>query len=197
MTPLNGWIAIPRSVLTSEWYVRADAFTRALWLHLMLSANFAPSVTRAGLSLAPGQMVTSWNALADALSWHDREKHRVEKPTRSKVRRAAAFLRNAGEATYRPTGGPTHTGTVITLERWAFYASVHEASADAATDPTAGGVPEPRPHRKNTTGPVGPGESSTTINQLRLQVTDFDRRCRESQEEMARVRARERGVTVQ
>src|SRR5262249_31411739 len=102
---------------------------------------------------AAGQLVTSWRSLADALKVHP-----------SKVRRAAAFLGKAGEATFHPTGKPTYTGLVVTLERWALYASEHDEAtdhtADEATDRLSGG----RHHINNTTGPVGPKENSKSFS---------------------------------
>lgn len=202
---LNGWIGIPRAVLAAEWYARADTFTRALWLHLMLSANFATTTTRTGLVLKPGQLVTSWAALAAELPSCDTG-HPL-KATRSKVRRAADYLRKAGEATYHPTGRPTHSGTVITLERWAFYAGVSEQPTQDAAHEPAGGVSPGRPHRNNTTGPVGPNDNSISESNgngptagdlaLRRRREAFDRECAESAAEVARIRAHERGEAVQ
>lgn len=155
---MNGWLALPRAVLEADWYVQADAFTRALWLHLILRANFAPSVTRAGLNLNPGQLVTSWAALASALKAHP-----------SKVRRAAAFLAKAGEATFEPTGCRKYTGTVATLTRWAVYASDTEQPTDHATEQPTGDMSEGRQHSKNTTGPVGLKENAKTRAQLQAE----------------------------
>ncbi|HEV8198759.1 MAG TPA: hypothetical protein VGS03_01925 [Candidatus Polarisedimenticolia bacterium] len=190
---MNGWISVPRSVLTADWY--ADPFARALWLHLMLSANFAPSVTRAGLSLGPGQLVTSWPALALAMKAHP-----------SKVRRTAALLGKAGEATFKPTGRPTYTGTVVTLERWALYASDTEQPTDHPTAEATDRLSEGRHHSKNTTGlsalstanddSKSNGNVPAEVVALRRRREAFARECAESAAEVARVRARERGGVV-
>jgi hypothetical protein len=197
MTPLlNGWIAIPRSVLAADWYTEADTFTRALWLHLMLSANFTSATTRTGLVLQPGQLVTSWAKLAAELP--SREGGHSGKATRSKVRRAAALLRKWGEATYHPTGGATHTGTVVTLERWALYAGeLAQPTQEPAQEPT-GGVPTTRPHRNNNTGSADPNSERrpTTREQVRREVDAFAERCRRGAQEVAETRARERGEEV-
>jgi len=178
---LNGWIGIPRSLLAADWYTQADAFTRALWLHLMLSASFRTATTRTGLTLNPGQLVTSWPALALAMKAHP-----------SKVRRAAAFLGKAGEATFKPTGRPTYTGTVVTLERWALYASDTAQPTDHPTAEPTDRLSEGRQDRKNTTPPVGENYEPPH----RRALNDFLRRSRESMQELREVRARERGEVV-
>jgi len=178
---LNGWLAIPRSVLPAEWYTQADAFTRALWLHLMLSASFRTATTKTGLTLNPGQVVTSWPALAVAMKAHP-----------SKVRRAAAFLGKAGEATFKPTGRPTYTGTVVTLERWALYASDIAQPTDHPTAEATDRLSEGRQDRKNTTGPVGPNYQRP----MRELVAEWEQQERETMQELREVRARERGENV-
>lgn len=169
---MNGWIAVPRSVLDAEWY--ADPFARSLWLHLALSANFAVTTTRTGLVLKPGQLVTSWPALAQAMKAHP-----------SKVRRAAALLRKAGEATFTPTGRPAYTGTVVTLERWALYASEATQATDHATAEATDRLSESRHHRNNTTGLSAPNGNG---NRNR-----FLRECEQTAALTAAVRSRERG----
>jgi hypothetical protein len=158
MNELNGWLAIPRSVLAAEWYVEADAFARALWLHLMLSANFITTTTRTGLVLQPGQVVTSYRMLADAMVC--RPNGHASKAHPSKVRRALYFLARVGEATVCRTGRPTCTGIVVTLKRWALYASDTAQPTDHPTAEPTGGLSDSRQHRKNNTGPVGPTRNS-------------------------------------
>ena len=177
---VNGWISVPRSVLAAPWY--SDPFARALWLHLMLSANFAPSVTRAGLPLTPGQLVTSWPALAEAMKAHP-----------SKVRRTAALLAKAGEATFTPTGRPAYTGTVVTLERWALYASDTEQPTDHPTAEATDRLSEGRHHSKNTTGLSAPSTANAQSNGFRSRREQFNREVEQTAAEVAAVRARERG----
>ncbi len=191
---LNGWLAIPRSVLTAEWYVRADTFTRALWLHLMLSANFAPTVTRDGLALSPGQVVTSYGALADAMVC--RVNGHASKAHPSKVRRALYFLGKGGEATVCPTGRPTYTGIVVTLERWALYASDTEQPTDHATEGATEGLSGSRQHRKNTTGSVDPDERQTAISVMKEYRKSVEN-ARKGRLEVLEVRRREREGPLQ
>jgi hypothetical protein len=200
MTTLNGFVPVPRSVLTAPWYVEADTIARGLWLHLLLTVNFAPTVTRTGLALKPGQTVTSWGELANALR-SVRTGHSKPVGTRE-VRRAAALLRRAGEATWQATGRPTYTGIVVTLERWALYGNETAQPTDHATDEATGGLSGARQHRNNTTGPVGRTENGNTESNgnnpsedlaFRRRRERFIEQCAETEREIKRVRALERG----
>ena len=188
---LNGFVAIPRSVLSEAWYRQAPPLARALWLHLALTVNFAPSTTSTGLALKPGQTVTSWRALAEALSYFDGEKHRTETPTPAKVRRAAGLLRNAGALTWTATGRPTYTGIVVTLEPWPLQANEDGASTDPEADAAGGRLSEPRKHRNNTTGSVDPDERRTAIAVMSEYRKSLERVKRDAIE-LQEVRRRER-----
>src|SRR5262245_13491864 len=125
----NGYFKAPRSIVDVEWYAQASPLTRSLWFLLMSLANYMPGRTKRGEAITPGQLVTSWASLAEQLAWNEHGARIV--PTRSKVRRAADFLKTAGEVTWKATGVAAGSGIIVTLERWALYAS---ASSDAAQD---------------------------------------------------------------
>ena len=191
-----GWFRVPRAIRDTRWFRDADPFTRDLWLLLVTLARFKFGTTEDGLNLQSGQFVTSWRALAEEIAWIDRERHQRVVPSTSKLRRAADFLRSAGEVTWAATGAPTYTGIVVTLERWALYAGVAEASTDTVTDAPAEGLPRPpaRSEEGRTTPPVGGREKKT---ELLRRIHEWERQERETTAELEEARRRERGETIQ
>jgi len=138
MTRRPGFIAIPRAVLESEWYRTASPLARNLWLRLLTLANWGTSKTPKGETLGPGQLVTSWKALSERLAWTENNGRRIVPPP-SNIRRAAAFLRNAREVTWKAAGFPARTGVLVTLERWALYGERPSSAADVAAENAAEG----------------------------------------------------------
>jgi hypothetical protein len=133
------FLAIPRAALESAWYRAASPLARALWLELLFLANYGESTTRKGLTLKPGQLVTSWAFLAERLACVQRDGRR-NVPDPSNVRRAAAFLRNAGEVTWQQTKHATGGGTVVALARWALYAGEMNGATRYETEQEPGSL---------------------------------------------------------
>ncbi len=134
---MTGYLALPRAVLETEWWKAATLLTRNLWLVLYGGANWKPGKTRQGEQLDTGQLVTSWRDLACRCSWIE-NKRRVE-PAVANIRRAASFLKSAGEVAWTATGCRRRTGILVTLVNWALYANGLDTAADTAADTTARG----------------------------------------------------------
>ena len=66
---MSGWIKLHRKMLAWEWY--DDHKTKALFLHLLLTATHKPSRWR-GVVLQPGQLLTGRKKLADSLGFSQR-----------------------------------------------------------------------------------------------------------------------------
>ena len=60
----NGFIKLHRSIVSWEWY--SDLNTKAVFLHLLLNANWEDSRFR-GYDVPKGSLVTSYNSLSKAL----------------------------------------------------------------------------------------------------------------------------------
>jgi len=187
---LNGWIGFPRALLSEPWYRDSPAFARALYLHLALSANFAPSVTRTGLALMPGQLVTSWATLADEMAGV--ENRRRSAPTLWKVRHAADLLRKAGTIAWTTARTTAGGGLVVTLTRWPLHESDNATTADATAETGATPLRELPQHRKNTTRPAEV-QAERPMKEL---LREWEQKERESMRELREVRARERGEAV-
>jgi hypothetical protein len=157
----------------------------------MSLARFAPGTAEGGLELRPGQVMTSWNALAEEMACRERGRRMI--PSLGKVRRAAAFLEKAGEATVCATGRPAYTGLVITLERWALYAGEVEHAADVSTDLATDRLPEERQDHKKEYGSAGSSVRQTPRRHpLLFEVERWKRQAEEGRREVLEVRRRER-----
>jgi hypothetical protein len=195
-----GWLRVPRAVVDSAWYREADPFTRSLWLLLLSRARFRSGKADGGLQLRPGQVLTSWKNVAEEMAWSERGRRLT--PPIAKCRRAAEFLRNAGEATWVATGRPAYTGLVITLERWALYACEAEHAADVPTDLATDRLPEERQDQKkdyrSAEWQPAKGKSQGNSADATMRRAAAARRIREEQDlaELREIRARERGERV-
>lgn len=91
-------------MLEWEWYT--DCKTKALWLHLLLTANIVPQKRMLGYTLNAGQLITTLPRLAAETGLSEKE-----------VRTALKHLEESGEI------GQTTTNKfrLITIEKWAFY----------------------------------------------------------------------------
>ena len=189
-----GWFRVPRAILETAWYRNADPFTRNLWLLLLCWARFRPGKTDRGLEIRPGQVLTSWKKVAEEMTW-TKKGRRVTPPT-TKCRRAAEFLRNAGEATWVPTGHPTYTGIVITLERWGLYAGQIDPAADVAADLVTDGLPEERQDQKKETGSAGSADRQTPKSAMRNRISEWERLEREGRKDVEEEHRRQRGAVI-
>ena len=96
----NGWIKIPRSLL--DWPLYTDSNVQSVFLHLMLTAAYAPRFWQ-GLKLLPDQTVTTIAELAQQTGL-----------TVSQTRTALYKLESTGDITRRTT----NRFTIITLVKF-------------------------------------------------------------------------------
>lgn len=99
----GGYIKLYRSLLTWEWY--GDVHTKALFLHLLLTANYQRRGWR-GITVERGQRVASFTGLA-----------RETGLSVQNVKTAVAHLQSTGEVTYRST----RQYSVFTVEQYDRY----------------------------------------------------------------------------
>ena len=85
----TGYIRLYRSLLGWEWY--QDQNTKAVFLHLLLTANYEPQKWQ-GVMVERGQKITSYNALASEIGISVQS-----------IRTAIKHLISTGEITYKTT----------------------------------------------------------------------------------------------
>lgn len=103
MAELRGWIKLNRSILEWGWY--EDPSTRAVFIHLLLTATFRESEYK-GHKLHPGDVVVGLKSLAKATHL-----------TIQNVRTALAHLESTGEITRKVT----NKFSIVTIENWEKY----------------------------------------------------------------------------
>lgn len=118
---MHGFIKLHRQLLDWAWY--RDSNVKSVFLHLLLSAAFAPGEWK-GIAIQPGQAVVGTQKLAQALGL-----------SRQQVRTALKKLAASGEI----TTAATNRCTVVTICRW--------------QDFQGGEKPAAAPHRKNIQRP--------------------------------------------
>lgn len=113
----GGYIRLYRSLLSWEWF--QDSATLHVFLFLLLSACFAP-VRHEGVSLAPGQLITSFRTICRHTGLSD-----------SQVRTAIRHLKSTHEITQQSST----RFTVITITNFQRYQSLlpHAPSPSART----------------------------------------------------------------
>lgn len=99
----GGYVKIYRKIKNWEWY--KDGNTLRVFLHLLLSANYAPSKYKAH-DVGVGSLVTGRKQLADELSLSEQQ-----------IRTALEHLRATNEITIKTT----NKFSVITLTNYAVY----------------------------------------------------------------------------
>ena len=100
---LNGFVKIHRQMVEWGWY--DDPNTKALFLHLLLTATYKDAEYR-GYKLKPGDVVVGRKSLAKALGMSEQQ-----------VRTAMAHLEQTGEITRKST----NRFTVVSIANWASY----------------------------------------------------------------------------
>lgn len=99
----NGFIKLHRKMLGWEWY--DDPNTKAVFLHLLLTANFKETSYR-GIDIHPGQTIIGRKALAKTLGISEQN-----------VRTALNHLKSTNEITIKIT----NKFSVVTLVNWSSY----------------------------------------------------------------------------
>jgi biotin operon repressor len=161
MRNAGGYVKVYRSMLDWEWY--DDTAAVRLMLHLILTANWE---TRSwhGQDIAPGQLITSMDKLAETLG-----------TSRSAIRRTLDKLKLSGEVTIKTN----NHWTTLTLANWAEY-----QEQQATTD-------QPRGRQKTNHRPTTGQPPATTkevkeleevkkdgLRPARMSFEDFREACR-------------------
>ena len=100
---LNGFVKIHRQMVEWGWY--DDPNTKALFLHLLLTATYKDAEYR-GYKLKPGDVVVGFNALSKQLGMSVKQ-----------VRTAMAHLEQTGEITRKAT----NRFSIVTIANWELY----------------------------------------------------------------------------
>lgn len=87
MAERSSWITLDRNIDTWRWYKNANTFR--VWIHILLHVNYKKCGFE-GIDIFPGQIVRSYNTIADELGM-----------TYDEVRTAIKHLKRTGEITVR------------------------------------------------------------------------------------------------
>ena len=115
MPELNGYIKIHRKLLRWGWY--QDNVVKGVFFHILLTANFRPMKWQ-GRTISPGQLVTSYQRLAEDLGFSVQQ-----------IRTAIKKLKSTSEITI----DSTNKFTVITVVNWEDYQNAKEFPTDKTT----------------------------------------------------------------
>jgi hypothetical protein len=174
------FVPIPRCVLAAPWWREASPFRRNLFLVLMELAQWHATTAPKGERLKPGQLITSYRALAAKLA-HSSGKRRFV-PTVGKVRHSCNNMVSNRVISVRATGLTTGAGLLVTLEQWEFY-----TTGDASTTGLATGLngAEQQGWQQPTRRIYA--ESKPTLEAMK----DWEAKRREDAEELAELCRRE------
>ena len=107
----GGFIVLQRKILSWDWY--KDSNTKAVFLHLLLTANYEPGEWR-GVKIKVGQRITSISKLSNELDLSFKE-----------IRTALKHLQKTGEVACESTS----QYTVITIKNYERYQKAASATA--------------------------------------------------------------------
>jgi DNA-binding transcriptional regulator YhcF (GntR family) len=116
---MKGWIKMFRQI--TDWELYKDINSKVLFLHLLLTAAYTDYTTSDGFVVHAGCCFTSIRQLADETGLSIRQ-----------VRTALERL----EATHSLTQQTTHRGTLIKVEKWAFFQGEREKATQQTTQQT-------------------------------------------------------------
>lgn len=117
----GGFVVLHRSILNWGWYL--DGNTKNLFIHLLLTANYAPGVWK-GRKIEAGQRLTSVNKLSLELGLSNKQ-----------IRTSLKHLQETGEVACESTS----QYTVITVKNYEKYQRVASASASGRANDGADG----------------------------------------------------------
>ena len=100
---MDGWVKIHRKMMEWEWY--KDSNTKAVFLHLLLSASFKDSSFQ-GKKLEAGQVIIGRKSLAEKLGMSEQS-----------IRTSLNRLKSTNEITIKPT----NKYSIVTIVNWASY----------------------------------------------------------------------------
>ena len=115
----GGFIVLQRKILSWDWY--KDSNTKAVFLHLLLTANYEPGEWR-GVKIKAGQRITSISKLSNELDLSFKE-----------IRTALKHLQKTGEVACESTS----QYTVITIKNYEKYQKAASATASNAASSKA------------------------------------------------------------
>ena len=115
----GGFIVLQRKILSWDWY--KDSNTKAVFLHLLLTANYEPGEWR-GVKIKAGQRITSISKLSNELDLSFKE-----------IRTALKHLQKTGEVACESTS----QYTVITIKNYERYQKAASATASNAASSKA------------------------------------------------------------
>lgn len=128
---MNGFIKIHRSFIHWEWYKNNN--TRFVFLHLLITANFAPKRWQ-GITIERGQLVTSKAKLAYELGL-----------SMQQIKTVFSNLRSTGEITTKAT----NKYTIITICKYASYQNLENENNQQNNQQTTNKPTNEQPQRKN------------------------------------------------
>lgn len=115
----GGFIVLQRKILSWDWY--KDSNTKAVFLHLLLTANYEPGEWR-GVKIKVGQRITSISKLSNELDLSFKE-----------IRTALKHLQKTGEVACESNS----QYTVITIKNYERYQKAASATASNAASSKA------------------------------------------------------------
>ena len=115
----GGFIVLQRKILSWDWY--KDSNTKAVFLHLLLTANYEPGEWR-GVKIKAGQRITSISKLSNELDLSFKE-----------IRTALKHLQKTGEVACESTS----QYTVITIKNYERYQKAASATTNNAASSKA------------------------------------------------------------
>ena len=112
----NGYVKLFRKMVDWEWY--GDPNTKAVFLHLLLTANYKRTRYR-GVTLKPGQTVIGRKSLAETLGMSERN-----------VRTALNRLKTTNEIATKAT----NKFTIVTIVNWELYQYLDDEATNEVTN---------------------------------------------------------------
>tara|TARA_Y100000816_G_C26108504_1_gene590416 strand:- start:31102 stop:32196 length:1095 start_codon:yes stop_codon:yes gene_type:complete len=128
---MNGFIKIHRSFIYWEWYKNNN--TRFVFLHLLITANFAPKRWQ-GITIERGQLVTSKAKLAHELGL-----------SMQQIKTVFSNLRTTGEITTKAT----NKYTIVTICNYASYQNIENENNQQNNQQTTNKPTNEQPQLKN------------------------------------------------
>ena len=112
----NGYVKLFRKMVDWDWY--GDPNTKAVFLHLLLTANYKRTRYR-GVTLKPGQTVIGRKSLAETLGMSERN-----------VRTALNRLKTTNEIATKAT----NKFTIVTIVNWELYQYLDDEATNEVTN---------------------------------------------------------------
>ena len=133
---VGGYVRLYRSLLSWEWF--QDSSTLHVFLFLLLSACFRPT-QHAGVSLAPGQLITARRQIAARTGLSEQQ-----------VRTALEHLKSTREITIQPSA----RFSVITINNFTRYQGLLSPGISPGSPPSASPPSASLPPKNKPVNPV-------------------------------------------